>query len=249
MVSTRNHPKNFPEPTLSPTKSTQSKSVVRSSTPTSSTSSTSKKWTHTPSNLTLLWLAIAVPLVLWDAGYVFLRPHTMPGGFLHSPLWLPYVFYGSVDYVYGLPAFEQSDGFPAAQSALNLLETFLYVAYLAIVFRYGKVVSGRGRGAPKSRKAGWLGQPRVVSGQMAGAAVLIGYATAVMTLSKTVLYWLNEYYSGFKHIGHNDALTLIIAWLIPNGAWLAFPSYMAYVFGREILQGLAVAAKTTGKQE
>lgn len=34
-------------------------------------------------------------------------------------------------------------------------------------------------------------------------------------------------------------------WIIPNGAWLIGPSYMMYVFGGEILQGLEMAATAT----
>ncbi|KAA6407917.1 MAG: Emopamil-binding [Lasallia pustulata] len=35
---------------------------------------------------------------------------------------------------------------------------------------------------------------------------------------------------------------LLFLWIIPNGAWLVFPSYMIYVFGQEILQGLEIAS-------
>ncbi|SLM35542.1 hypothetical protein LPUS_04848 [Lasallia pustulata] len=63
-----------------------------------------------------------------------------------------------------------------------------------------------------------------------------------MTVSKTVLYWLNEYFSGFDNIGHNSWSALLFLWIIPNGAWLVFPSYMIYVFGQEILQGLEIAS-------
>ncbi len=34
-----------------------------------------------------------------------------------------------------------------------------------------------------------------------------------------------------------------------SGAWIVFPSYMVYVFGREILQGLGVASGTGGSEE
>jgi len=48
--------------------------------------------------------------------------------------------------------------------------------------------------------------------------------------------------TGFDNIGHNDVMSLIFLWIIPNGAWLVFPVYMMYVFGQEILQGLETAA-------
>jgi hypothetical protein len=82
MVSTRGHPKEFPEPDLTPTKSTPS-------TPSKSSRSRGArkgKWAHTPSNLTIIWLLVSLPLVAWDTGYVMLRPLTMPGGSLHWPL-------------------------------------------------------------------------------------------------------------------------------------------------------------------
>ncbi|KAJ9129405.1 hypothetical protein NKR19_g10386, partial [Coniochaeta hoffmannii] len=113
-----------------------SKSSRRSATPTppSSSSSTSKPrrtatksgsggWSHRPSPLTLLWLAVSLPLVAWDTAYVLLRPHTMPGGSLHWPLWVPYELYGRVDHVYGFKAWDSGMGFTAAQGMLNLVET------------------------------------------------------------------------------------------------------------------------------
>lgn len=49
---------------------------------------------------------------------------------------------------------------------------------------------------------------------------------------------LHEYFSGFANIGHNDPMTLLIYWIIPNGAWLVFPSYMIYELGNEIVDAL-----------
>ena len=49
------------------------------------------------------------------------------------------------------------------------------------------------------------------------SAPLVGFASAVMTLSKTILYWAQEYYCGGCAIGHNDLNTLFWFWIIPNG--------------------------------
>jgi hypothetical protein len=184
-------------------------------------------WSHTPSATTLIWLLVSLPLVLWDCGYVLLRPHSMPGGKLHRPLWVPYELYGTVDYLYGFPALESRDGFTGAQGAMNVVETLAYAVYLYIAFAYGR---------PEMRKKGpvaLLGRRKIV-GKEAGLAVLIGFAAAVMTLSKTVLYcelvlfvdvcrWcaniasgLHNYYSGWDSIGHNDTATLIFLWIIPK---------------------------------
>jgi hypothetical protein len=53
---------------------------------------------------------------------------------------------------------------------------------------------------------------------------------------------MNEYCSGFENIGHNSLIDLLFLWIIPNGAWLILPSYMIYVSGSEIMQGLTIVA-------
>lgn len=165
----------------------------------------------------------------------------MPGGSLHAPLWKPYALYGTVDYVYGTVAWDKKDGFGGAQGALNAVETVGYSVYLYAVYVYGREVPAvKGRGAPRKAVRSEVGmlqrlaQPRVLGGEIAAGAVLLLFAVSVMTVSKTVLYceyylervvgghvtddWagLNEYFSGFAHIGHNDFMSLVFLWLIPK---------------------------------
>jgi hypothetical protein len=174
MVSTRGHPQEFPEPDLTPSKSTPGRPRKG-------------KWAHTPSNLAVVWLFISLPLVAWDTGYVLLRPLSMPGGSLHWPIWVPYDLYGTVDYIYGWKAFNDKNGFTAAQSFLNVIETILYIYYLYILYAHGRQSRALGRGAPK-KNAGFLGQQRIVDGRQGALAVVVAYSAAVMTLSKTLLY-------------------------------------------------------------
>ncbi|KAI0874752.1 hypothetical protein GGS24DRAFT_327748 [Hypoxylon argillaceum] len=192
----------------------------------SSASAAATTYAHAPSALTLVWLAVSLPLVAWDCGYVLMRPRTMPGGDLHWPLWTPYALYGEVDHVYGWKAFNAGSGFTGAQGLLNVLETLMYLYYAAAYLRNATSVSGR----------------KVVVGRTAAVAVLVGFSAAVMTLSKTVLYWLCEYYSGFDNIGHNSLQDLIVLWIIPNGAWLIFPTIMIYELGSEMVENLAAGA-------
>ena len=105
--------------------------------------------------------------------YVFGRPHTMPGGSLVWPLYEPYILYGKVDKIYGREAWEEQNGFTAAQTTLNLIETVGYSGYLYVSFMYGE---GEGFGR-RSLAGGW-----------GGLACLFGFALAVMTVSKTLLY-------------------------------------------------------------
>ena len=121
----------------------------------------------------------------------------MPGGLLHWPIWVPYELYGKVDYIYGWKAFNEHNGFTAAQGFLNIIESLMYIYYLYVVFVYGKLSKAQGRGAPKPSTVGFLGQQRFVEGRHGAVAVVVAYSAALMTVSKTVLYcrfhqsWLN----------------------------------------------------------
>ncbi|OXV06309.1 hypothetical protein Egran_05923 [Elaphomyces granulatus] len=239
MDSTRQHPLEF-----SPASSASSANAsVQSSS--STTSSPNRKWMHTPSAAVTSWLIVAIPVVLWDAGFVLLRPHSLPGGKLHSPIWTPYALYVTVDYIYGWPAFNARNGFTAAQAVLNLVETAGYVYYLFVVSRYA-VTSTTAASRPSHKKGRrgllwFLFDDKVVAGGIGAAALLVAFGAAVMTLSKTVLYLLNEVFSGFHNVGHNSAGTLVVYWILPNGLWIIFPGYMVYVFGSEILAALQAA--------
>ncbi|KAM3521993.1 hypothetical protein MY4038_008794 [Beauveria bassiana] len=216
------------------------KSLAKPSTPSSSSSSsssssptttttTTRGWSHAPDAPTLFWLGVSLPLVIWDTVYVLGRPHTMEHGWLHWPFWSPYKLYGEVDHVYGWKAFHAKSGFTAAQGALNAVETVMYLVYAWAFF--AKTVDDAG-----------VGGKRAVTGRRGAQAVLIGFSAAVMTLSKTILYWLNEYYSGFDNIGHNDLVSLIFLWIIPNGAWLVGSTWMIYSLGGDILRGIEAAS-------
>jgi len=127
-------------------------------------------------------------------------------------IWSPYSIYANVDYVYGWPSFYAKSGFPLAQATLNVFESILNVSYLI----------GTARKDP--------------------AAILIGFAAVCCTWSKTVLYGLNEYFSGFAGVGHNQMKDLIIYYALPNGCWLIVPGILIIIFGREIVASLRFAA-------
>ncbi|KAH6838636.1 hypothetical protein B0I37DRAFT_419568 [Chaetomium sp. MPI-CAGE-AT-0009] len=193
-------------------------------------------WSHTPSTATLLWMGVSLPLVAWDTAYMLLRPHTMPGGRLHEPLWVPYALYGEVDHMYGFKQWHLGNPFAATQSLMNLAETLLYLVYLGLWYAYGRAP------APGARRA--------VAGRGGALAVLLGFSAAVMTVSKTVLYWLLEYCSGFDNIGQNDTWTLVFLWIIPNGAWIIVPLVvMIFGMGEEIITGLTQGTNSAKKQD
>ncbi|PVI02914.1 hypothetical protein DM02DRAFT_626304 [Periconia macrospinosa] len=244
MVSTRQHPRDFPPPEASPTKGSPRKSLRNStaspapsssdfeSPPLATTRSMAKRavsnsasavdkavtnattssgpWSHTASNITLAWIAISLPLVIWDALYILLRPHTMAGGKLQWPIWKPYEIYAAIDHVYGQPGWDNKDGFGGGQGFINAIEAVLYGLYGMIVYHHGiRAANGSGIQAGEGVK-GWLSGGVRVQGRKGNQALLIGFAAAVMTLSKTVLYYAVEYYSEFANVKHNDVVTLII---------------------------------------
>lgn len=99
------------------------------------------------------------------------------------------------------------------------------------------------------------------------AAPLLGFASVVMTLSKTVLYWAQEYYCGYCSVGHNDFKTLVLLWIIPNGCvhklcsgggkrvltgsmyrlWIVVPSLIVYQLGKDLVGALRRADRAAGK--
>lgn len=120
----------------------------------------------------------------------------MPGGKLHAPIWKPYKLYGEVDHMYGWPAWENNNGFTAAQGSLNLVETIGYMVYLAIVYTQGTEVKIKGRGAPKKLNASEkvaegvkkLTRARVVGGKEAAWCTTLGFSLSIVTVFKTILY-------------------------------------------------------------
>ncbi|KAI8968043.1 hypothetical protein BDF20DRAFT_828687 [Mycotypha africana] len=166
------------------------------------------------------WALISSIIVTWDFGYCLLRPHSMEGGSLNF-LWKPYNLYAKIDHFYGLHAFELQDGFTGAQAVMNVIETALNLLFLRL-----------------------LSSENVSVGQ----ANLVGFSAALMTLSKTVLYWLIEPFSGFQHIGHNSLKDLVFLWIIPNGIWIVIPSAIVYTLGKDIIHRLNANEKT-GEQK
>src|SRR5437868_14030888 len=96
-----------------------------------------------------------------DAMYILLRPYTFSPNAL-SIFWKGHNFYATVDHLYGPSAFAENDGFPAAQSWMNLVEAAISFTYLA---KYYSTSGGAGR----------------------GGMLVAGFMAVVMTLAKTML--------------------------------------------------------------
>ncbi|KAN0060360.1 hypothetical protein ACQY0O_007689 [Thecaphora frezii] len=169
---------------------------------------------HQPRTWISLWLGLSSLIIAWDFCFVFLRPRSMKGGDL-SWIWAPYELYGDIDHLYGFKAWDARDGLPAALSALNVVETCLNFAYV------------------------YLAHSTRSPAKMA-AAPLVGFTAVTMTLSKTVLYILNDYFCDWCKTGHNSWHDRMFLWIIPNSLWVLIPSLIMYVLGRELYQNLKI---------
>jgi hypothetical protein len=143
------------------------------------------KWCHIAPAIAFPWLALSLPLVLWDTVYIMGRPHTFTGGAIAWPLYIPYELYGRVDPVYSPEAYYSGLGWTGAQGLGNIFETLAYLAYLWIVVARGQD-EGRAEGFLGS--LGVMGRKRTVEGYWGAVASLGGYTTFMVTVAKSVLY-------------------------------------------------------------
>lgn len=132
------------------------------------------------SALEIIWISISPLIVIWDAGYVFLRPYSLPGGSLHT-IWKPYSVYGAVDHLYGLPGFNRMDGILPAFATLNLVESILYLWSAYKVLKFSKAM-------PAVTYQLRLFQYRYIPGRTGFQVVLVIFAASVSVCMKTVLY-------------------------------------------------------------
>ncbi|KAL0959178.1 hypothetical protein HGRIS_014459 [Hohenbuehelia grisea] len=164
-----------------------------------------------------IWFLIAAPIILYDAGYCFLRPRSMKGGDLEW-IWSPaYDAYQEIDQLYGIKALEHGDGFTNAQALLNVVETFLNLTSVYLSY---------------FTSSPW--------------AIVIALTSAVMTASKTALYFAQEHYCGYCNVGHNDWQGLA-TWGVPLLFWFLISAVVVIVLGKQISGQFQTNHKGDGK--
>lgn len=141
----------------------------------------------------------------------------------HSNLICSFERYGTIDYVYGWPAYNEKDGFPAAQSFLTLVEAIFMSVYIYTSY-FTKSPSTRLTGA------------------------FIGLIAATSCFSKTVLYMLCEYFSGYKYVGHNPLPTLVMLYLIPSAPWIFMNFYSMLAIAGQLKSALMSIPSETDKK-
>lgn len=126
---------------------------------------------HHPHIEVILWALCLLPFTLWDTAYIFLRPHSLDGHKWHKPFFVPMDPWTDVDRIYGTQAWDENEGFTAAQGVINMVEVMLLVTYTLITACQGRRF-----------------QERAFGGQWAGIAMVVGLTASVVTLTKTSLY-------------------------------------------------------------
>lgn len=95
-----------------------------------------------------------------------------------SWMWPGYQLYETIDRVYSISAWFEGRGWPLAETTLNVVENFINMTYLYFAL------------------AGDADQKAI--------APLVGFAGVLMTFSKTVLYFLSDYWCGWCETSHNS---------------------------------------------
>ncbi|KAK9311928.1 hypothetical protein V1522DRAFT_357682 [Lipomyces starkeyi] len=160
------------------------------------------------------WIALSSLICIWDALFCLFRPYSLPGNSL-SMFWGPYKHYVNFDLSYGM---EHTTGFINAQSLGNLMESTLNFSYLYLVHKVGTKESRR-------------------------TASLVAVISTIMTGYKTVIFVLQEYYSGFTSIRHNPFSEIFLKWIFPQSIFIFVPFYLTTLFGNHLLSvasGLSV---------
>ena len=67
-------------------------------------------------------------------------------------------------------------------------------------------------------------------------AHLLACIVTSLTGAKTVLFFLIEAMHGWASIAHNDFLSLLLFWILPNGLWILVPFTVATWTGRQLIQ-------------
>lgn len=105
-----------------------------------------------------------------------------------AAFWPGYDLYETIDNVYSMKAWENKLGFPLAQATMNIVENVFNFTYLYL-----------SHSSDENKRA---------------ASPVVGLIGVTMTCSKTVLYFLCDYYCGFCESGHNSWSRWLFMYLV-----------------------------------
>eukprot|EP01102_Stenamoeba_stenopodia_P010097 TRINITY_DN3002_c0_g1_i1.p1 TRINITY_DN3002_c0_g1~~TRINITY_DN3002_c0_g1_i1.p1 ORF type:complete len:204 (+),score=42.64 TRINITY_DN3002_c0_g1_i1:70-612(+) len=115
-----------------------------------------------------------------------------------------------------------------------------YELYITADRRYADITDGFVIGQS------WLNLIEVLLGVFAclrrgtPSALVLGYSSALMSLAKTILYFMCEFLGGFKYTGGTDLQTFITLFFIPSFFWVLFPGLIVWSGYNRLTRGLAL---------
>ncbi|KAJ3493002.1 hypothetical protein NLJ89_g11117 [Agrocybe chaxingu] len=128
-----------------------------------------------------VWFVLSYGISLWDAAYILLRPHSLPGGKWRLP-WAVYDVLEYVDKTYDINWFYERHLKSielAAKATVTLPEIGLAILYLYLAHT-----------------------------KRSPLAPLAGFSAALATLIKCILWTLEEIYCGWCTVGHNSSFNI-----------------------------------------
>lgn len=155
--------------------------------------------------LSLGWLLVSSPLCLWDSGYQIARPRSFAGEDLHW-IWKPYVYYANVDFMYGRQKYDLHDGLPLSIAYMDVLESV--VNFLVVYFAFR---------------------------QHNSLALVVGLIVSTATFWKTVLYFVQDMFSGFQSTKQDTRTQYWLVYFLPNIWWILFPGYIMVFFASKLI--------------
>jgi hypothetical protein len=155
------------------------------------------------------WLFLSGFVVLYDAGYVLLRPRSCEGGDFFF-LWKPYKLYSTVDKLYSREIMEAGDGFNQAQAILNLAEVACH--FISLHLWRNNMASG---------------DILATLSQMATLWKTVLYW--LNDLCRPVPYTHSD----------ASWTVYFFVFFLPNALWIIFPSLVIYSLGKQITARIA----------
>ena len=159
------------------------------------------------------WLILDFPIILWDAMFLIMRPHSLPGG-KYSFIWCwgegqtsGYGAYIRADKIYG----DMSDPWSVAQMYGNLIEMVLqlYTVWLLI--------------KRKPSSTFWV------------------FTVSLMTFFKTLLYLFYELIQMEKVWSiYTDPTNWLMSYVLPTSVWFLLPFLCMILSGHEMISALNI---------
>lgn len=131
-------------------------------------------FTHTPRYKIAVWSLLSYFSIWYDVAYISLRPHTLPGGKWHGPVFKPMVRWAAIDNLYGEQAWNDNDTVLAAKANIGCFEANLHLIYLCHLVRAGGL--------------SWTMGTSRISGRLTAQTVLFGLLAMAIQATKLSFY-------------------------------------------------------------